>query len=318
VKLAWLAGAVAAAVVAAAAVDAVRRGDGEEPPPAETELQDQDELALQLSRLGIHGELVLHDGACRQTVLSLPGLERRESALACAPLGARSPVDALVARCVDGRIEVLSETTGELQWFDRGCMPAWRPDGALTAVYAGQVVRLRPCGSFPCIAIPLGELERAARRHPAVPDRSSRVRPVVDGVAWLANDRAAVAISPRIRGFDPGPISLVAFFRDGRLDETATEYQRATGGRIAASPRGSYVTVTPDVVLRPDGSQVSLPQSFRDVRAFAWSPDERFLALATRHAVVVVDVGSLEGYDATGGGLRSVTIPQPAALVDWR
>jgi hypothetical protein len=301
-----------------AAVDAVRRDDPPQPPAAETGPQGREQPARQLSRLGVRGELVLHDGACRQAVLSLPTLVRRESPLTCAPTGARSRLGDLVARCVDGRIEVSSETTGELEWFDRGCMPAWRPDGALTAVYGGQVVRLRPCASFPCIAIPLRELERAARLHPAVPDRSNRVRPLVDGVAWLADDRAAVAISPRIRGLDPGPISLVAFFRGGRIDPGAAEYQRATGGRIGVSSRGSYVTVTPDVILRPDGSVVSLPQQLRDVRAFAWSPDERFLALATRSTVVVVDVASLERYDRIGSGLRSVTLPASAAELTWR
>jgi hypothetical protein len=63
---------------------------------------------------------------------------------------------------------------------------------------------------------------------------------------------------------------------------------------------------------------VTLPQHLRDVRDFAWSPDERLLALATRFAIVVVTVASLERYDATGGGLRSVTIPQPAARLAWR
>lgn len=314
-KLAWLAGAAAAAVVAAAAVDAVRR---EEAPAAENAPREQGAVAQALRELGVRGELTLHDGACNETTLTLPDLERREYALGCALVGARSPDGTLVARCVDGRIEVSSVASGELEWFDRGCMPAWRPDWAVTAVYAGQIVRLRPCESFPCIAIPLAQLERAARLHPAVPDRSTRVRPIVDGVAWLTDDRAAVSISPRIRGFDAGPISLVAFFRNGRLDETAEQYQRATGGRIDVSPRASYVTVTPDVILRPDGSVVSLPQHLREARAFAWSPDERFLAIATRSTVVVVAVASLEEYDRTGGGLRNVTIAQPAADLSWR
>jgi hypothetical protein len=321
VKLAWLAGAAATAVIAAAAVDALRRED--EPQPARTEtsneIKGRTEVVEALRALGVRGELALHDGACGEATLTLPGLERRTSPLPCAPTGVRSPLSDLVARCVDGRIEVSSETTGALEWFDRGCVPAWLPNGGLTATYAGEVVRLRPCDAFPCVAIPLHELERAARLHPTVPDRIGRLRPLVDGIAWLSNERAAVALSIRLGGrFDRlGPLSAIAFFEDGRLADTQP-YYRATGGMLAASPRGTYVTRTPDVILRGDGSHVSLPQHLRDVRDFAWSPDERFVALATRFAVVVVDVLSLERYDQTGGGLRTVTLPRQAARLSWR
>jgi hypothetical protein len=306
-------------VVAAAAVDAVRHEGAPAQQPAATGIADRDEVAAALAALGARGELVLHDGVCGEATLALPGLERRESTMGCAPLGVRSPDGTLVARCVDGRrIEVSSVATGELEWFDRGCLPAWRPDGALTAVYGGQIVRLRPCASFPCIAIAPPELERAARRHPTSPALAP-LRVLVDGVAWLSNRRAAVLMSIRLVGGHAGmgPMAGVAFFDDGRLVD-AQPFFRVTAGRLDVSPGGGYVTLTPDVVLRADGTQVNLPQHLRDVRDFAWSPDESFLALATPHAVVVLGVGSLEGYDATGGGLRSVTIPQPAARLDWR
>jgi hypothetical protein len=318
VKLAWLAGAAAAAVVVVAAIDAVRRDNPPAPPAATTDLENRDELAAALTELGARGELTLHDGVCGETSLTLPGLERRDSGIGCAPLGARSPVSDLVARCIDGRIEVSSETTRELEWIDRGCMPAWRPDGALTAVYGGQVIRLRPCGSFPCIAIPLAELERAARLHPAIPDAAERVRPVVDGVAWITDARAAVAISPRLPGADFGPIGTVAFFEDGRLLPTTQLHFRNTGEPLAASPHGTYVTQNAGLILRRDGSLLTVPPHFLDARALAWSPDERFLALATRFAVAIVSVASLERYDRVGGGLREVTIPQTAADLAWR
>ena len=72
------------------------------------------------------------------------------------------------------------------------------------------------------------------------------------------------------------------------------------------------------MILRPDGSQLTLPQHLRGARDFAWSPDERLLALATPFSVEVVDAASLERYDRTGGGLRSVTLLQPAARLVWR
>lgn len=141
---------------------------------------------------------------------------------------------------------------------------------------------------------------------------------IVAGVAWLSSSEAAVFLSIRVSRFDGrNALSMIAFFDDGRVTE-APSYYRITGGRLAPSPRGTYVTQTPDVILRADGTQVSLPPHLRDARAFAWSPDERFLALATRYAVVVVQVGSLERYDEMGSGLRSVTIPQPALDLAWR
>ena len=182
----------------------------------------------------------------------------------------------------------------------------------------------RPCaghGQCPETLIGRAQLERAARRHPTVPDRPARLRAIVDGIAWLSDTRAAVSMSIRLGGrFEGlGPLGATAFFDGGKL-EPVTPYFRLTGGRLAVSPRGSYVTQTPDVILRPDGSQLSLPQHLRGVRDFAWSPDERLLALATPFAVTIVDVVSLERYDRTGGGLRSVTLPlsQSAARLSWR
>jgi hypothetical protein len=232
----------------------------------------------------------------------------------------QSPDGRLVARCLGEQTEIFYTSDGGLHNGFPGCAPAWQPDGTLTTALDGDIVRFRSCpGPNACTLIPRAELERAARRHPTVPDVPVRLRVLVDGVAWLSNTHAAVLLSIRIAGrLDSlGPLSATVFFEGGRL-ATTPPYFRVTGGTIGASPRGTYVTQTPDVILRKDGTQVSLPRHLGVVRSFSWSPDERFLALATRFAVVILDVGSLEGYDATGGGLRSVTIPQPAARVYWR
>jgi hypothetical protein len=209
---------------------------------------------------------------------------------------------------------------GVLELSDDGCRQALLTLPSLELrrqdATCGPAVTESPDGRLP---IPRAELERAARRHPKVPDRIGPLRTLVDDIAWLSPRDAVAAISIRLGGrFESlGPLSTIAFFRDGELRPTQG-YFRITGGRLDVSPRGSYVTQAPDVILRPDGSQVSLPPYLRDARDFGWSADERWLAVAGAYAITVVDVATLERYDATGDGLRSVTLPQAAARLAWR
>ncbi len=311
-----------------ATVDAVRNRDGSSEPAAATttELAERDEFADQAVALGLRGQLLLRDDGCREQVVSFPSFERTEDSSVCVPRGTESPNGSLVARCLGDVTEIFYVSDGGLQNIVPGCAPAWRPDDILTVAHEREVVRFRPCpGRAACAEplIPASELERAARRHPTGPALGS-LRVLVDGIAWLSETRAAVLLSirigPRLDGL--GALSQIAFFERGRLEATPG-YFRRTGGTLAGSPRGTYVTQTPDVILRGDGSQVSLPPHLRDVRSFAWSDDERFLAVATRLAVHVLDVGSLERFDGTGGGLRSLTLPRSVMLsgateLGWR
>jgi hypothetical protein len=258
-------------------------------------------------------------------LLTLPSLERTEDSSGCVPRGAVSPDGSLVARCLGDETELFQTYSANVgpHSIVTGCAPAWRPDGILTVAHGRAVVRFRACpgrSACPVTLIARSELERAARRHPTVPDVPVRLRVLIDGIAWLSQTRAAVLLSIRISGrlAGKGALSEIVFFEDGRLAPAARTYIRGSGGRLAASPGGTYVTQTPDVILRGDGSEVSLPAHLREVHAFAWSEDERFLALATRFAVTVLDVASLERYDDRGSGLRSVTLPVSARDVAWR
>jgi hypothetical protein len=313
-----------AAVVVVAAVDAVRGREADDPPaPATTELANRNAIADQLAALGARGELVLYGNGCAVQLLALPSLEQTQEQSGCEPRGAVSPDRSLVARCLGERTELFEQEASVLVQSLPGCAPAWRPDGVLTVAHERAVVRF--LGTCPadetCVRTLIGkrELERAARRHPTVPETPVRVRVLVDGIAWLSQTRAAVLLSIRISGRlgGLGALSHIAFFENGRLATTAG-YSRTTGGRLSASPRGTYLVQTPDVILRGNGTQVNLPPHLRGVQAFAWSADERLLALATRFAVVVLEVTSLERYDATGAGLRSVTLPLSVTELAWR
>ena len=321
-KLEWLAGAALSAVVAVAAVDAIRNRDTDERRGATTErLADRDQLAEQAARVGVRGELLLYGDGCRVEALELPSLEEAEEEDACVPRGAVSPNGALAARCLGDDTEVFYTSDGGLHSIVPGCAPAWRPDGVLTVAHEREVVRFRACAgpeTCPETLISRSELEWAARRHPSAPDSAIRLRVLVDGIAWISNTRAAVLLSIRIGGRpDRFGLSAIAFFENG-LGTPARPYLRATGGRLGVSPRGTYVTMIPDVILRGDGSQVSLPPHVLDAHAFGWSKDERFLAVATRFAVTVLDVASLDRYDTIGSGLRSVTLPLRVTELAWR
>lgn len=264
---------------------------------------------------------MLYEEGCRVRTLALPSLEQRGDDLSgCAPRGAVSPDGATTARCSDEGVELFAG--GGFVRELPGCAPAWRPDGTLTVALEGAIVRFRACGdgrdTCTRTLIPRSELVRAARRHPTSPALAP-LRVLVDGVAWLSDRRAAVLMSIRLTRRFAGmpPLAGIAFFQDGRLLETQP-YFRVTGGRLGASPRGTYVTQTPDVILRGDGSQVSLPRHLGDARDFAWSPDERFLVVTGRTAVTVVDVAGLERYDRSGAGLRTVSLPQAAVAAVWR
>ena len=286
-------------------------------------LDGREALAEQATQLGVRGQLLLYGDGCHVQLLTLPSLEGTEDSSGCVPRGAVSPDGSLVARCLGERTELFDQATGDLVRGLPGCAPAWQPDGTLTVAHERSVVRFFSACHAPdaCVRtlIERRELERAARRHPTVPEHVGRLRVLIDGIAWLSQTRTAVLLSIRISGrlAGIGALSQIAFFENGRLARSRSFFRHGTPG-LAASPRGSYLTQTPGIVVRSDGTEVSLPPHLRDFRAIAWTPDERFLALATRYAVTVLDVASLERYDDEGAGLRSVTLPLSARDVAWR
>jgi hypothetical protein len=277
-------------VVGLAAVDAVRKRD----PPRAASVQpvpERERLAGRLRAAQAHGELALTaPGGCDKVRWTLPEL---------APAG----TDRGACTRPDG-------------------ITAWRPDGLLTELDDRGVVLVLPdCGaSVDCRRplIPRGRLEAAGRRHPNAPLLASRIRVLVDGIAWLTNARAAALLSLRVAGRpDLRGSQAVAFFEHGRLDDVTSFFRGDLAG-LRASPRGNYVAVAPGFVLRADGSEVSLPRNLVTARAVAWSPDGRWLALALRGAVTLVAAGSIERYDATGSGLRTIDVPLEAAELAWR
>ena len=106
-----------------------------------------------------------------------------------------------------------------------------------------------------------------------------------------------------------GPQDLVAVFENGRvrgsyyfLDDDRDSLEVSRGSR--------YIAAGTAFAVRADGPRLAVPDAFGEVRALAWSPDERWLAVAARDVVALVRVGA----SVTP---RVVALPIDAADVAW-
>jgi hypothetical protein len=122
----------------------------------------------------------------------------------------------------------------------------------------------------------------------------------VRDVAWLRGVRFAAVVS--------GTHQFVAVF--DRSSMVASLDPRAPGpARVRASPSGRYFAVLAGnsvQVYDRDGRVVPVRAAARSI---AWSPGERYAALATEGRVLIVPAG---------GGEVVASIPVDAVDVDWR
>jgi hypothetical protein len=334
---------VVALVVAVAAVDALRGGDGDEPPAASApapEVAAPRSLAARLRAARASGLLLYTDDRCALRVVSLPDLARvgrgQPEGLACAfavaPEGRRIATAGAVwtadgrrvARCRGGAVEVfVGVERGPPADRRPGCKPAWRPDGGLTLVRGGRVLVVPPgCELAECERVVLDRvaLERAASRHPTVPDVPGRLGGVsVVDMTWLGSARLVLLLELRLRGrlARLGPLRLVAVFLGDRLVAARADLGTGFDG-VEASPLGTMVAVEPDLVLRHDGLAVPLPDGYGPLHALAFSPDERFIAAAARGSVVLFRRRALEPRDGVRPQPSAISLPLVARDLHWR
>jgi hypothetical protein len=292
---------------AAPAAGTVTTTDGRpQSPPGFTgppRIVGRDRLAGELRALGAEGVLYLTDANCRRFLLRLPSL-------AWTPQGVPGPVCpdgtvvderfGLEARQVDADvIEVRSE-----DWRLRfeGSGPAFTPAGMLTFLRNGRLyewsVRCPP-GAHTATFRGMRTLERCPRLVTGAPER---LREVV----WLNGRDFAVISGEEF-------YSSLLVVRAGR----ATALFRAIGvhmGSLQASPGGRYLaawvagnlavfdTRTARPMLLPAGTE-------RGTRAIAWSPDDRYAAVASMYALHLYRTAHAENL---------VTLPLSAADLDWR
>jgi hypothetical protein len=332
------------ALAALAVADAFRRdgGDGADR-RSDAAAVARAEAARRLKQAGITGVLVVTSESCDLRAFRLPGLRPAPPPegldVGCdfevSPDGRRvAPPGAVWHRwggtyaiCRGRAVDVLVPPNARPIYQYDGCAPAWRrsgrPEETLTVAREEGILEVRPscAGQPPCERLLLSGalLRRAAIRHPATPSDLRLVAGVdVQAVVWPAADRAAVLLRARLSGpaRGVGPLQVVALVDGGRLGWT--RFDPAASG-LKLSPLGNYLVAEPREIFRPNGSQVSLPPAVaRFTQAVSWSPDERWLAVATGSTIVVMRVGELERFDDTGRRPRTITLPIAARDLAWR
>ena len=325
-----------------AVVDAVRSGDAGERPRNEQERARGDDtlggLAAKLRTEGIHGVLYYSDPEddCRLHARRLPTLDETPPSelRACRfelppdPTYGLTPTQVawhptihLRAACLEDRV-VVSTVAGEPIARIQGCAPAWKPDGTLTAVRNGEVWCVRTPSNDACERrlLATAELTRAAHAVNFVPTGPRYIRSVsAIRVAWLGEKRSAALIRVRLRGRlrSVGPITVLAVY-DGRHLLRTTQYAGAFDLRM--SPRRSFIGIIDAggqvAIVTRGGEQLlgagDLPAP--ETHAVAWSPDERWTAVATRWSVYLLPTADVDA----GRQPRIIRLPLAARDLAWR
>jgi hypothetical protein len=248
-----------------------------------------------------------HVRACRFEPSTEPGTGAFEAA------ARRRPPGRYAAACRRGRVE--------------GCAPSWKPDGTLTLIRGGELWsapcvrpaenRRRECGRK---LLSTDDLTGAAHAVQFVPTGPRHLRSVAAiRVAWLGERRSAVLVRVRLRGRlrAVGPVTVLALY-DGRRLLRATQYAGAFDLRL--SPRRSFLGVLDAsgevAIVTRSGRQLMGPGDLPSpaTHAVAWSPDERWTAVATRWSVFLLPTSDLE----EGRRPRIIRLPLAVGDLAWR
>ncbi|HXL44360.1 MAG TPA: hypothetical protein VN960_09915 [Gaiellaceae bacterium] len=269
----WLIVAAVGAVVALAAADAIRpTGEPRTRAPAAT------------GPPGLNGVLLVGRPDCSTTAIRLPSLdeERALRRLDCGGL-VWSRDGTLAARCTPTNgTEILTE---RLEFTARvaGCSPAWREDGALSVIRNGDLLIFRRRGPVRLFVSRTTLAEALAGEVPRAYELSELV--------WIDASRFAAIL----HGRQPWQQAIVVYSRDGVERFVPEAGQRISGLRV--SPLGNYIAFARNALGREyamllrGGPETRLPR-IANARTIAWSPDEEWVALATRTATFIARTGS--------------------------
>jgi hypothetical protein len=280
----WGVIAAVACIGVAAAVDALRAEERSKHQPVQArrlEAPKAPDVQAQLKEARVRGTIVYADAGCHPRALRLPDLEPTAVPEAAAGLVRSAGTD---------------EPTCEISEPSKAAQPP-------IFIERGRVLQLVPCGKETlCRRVLLTEsdLERGAP-YPLSPGAKARF--VAHHIAWLGEGRLAVAISG-----DWNP-HFVSVYERGRFLYRTHD---SSAGALDVSPRGNYLAQGENLIWlgRRRAAAVTLPGGLPEAQDLAWSPDERWLALATRASIWLI---SLEEPDRP-----LIRLPLEARDVAWR
>jgi hypothetical protein len=274
--LTWLVVGALGALAVFAAADALRGGE-----------EVRARQPAQSSAPAVRGILYYTDEDCRLRAVRLPRLRPltppvwSECRFVLSPDGERVSADSSFWSSDGSRLVVVTE--GGLQVFSgggpegrplQGSAPAFRPDGRLTYFRDGAVV----WETRDRIVLSAGELREAFGQ-----DARARLGThVVRAAAWLDSTRLVLVLDGEM---DFGREEVVAVY-EGRALVSAIPSEGWRFGRIWTSPGGNFFAVETEsfLLFDRDGRPRSAP-FFVGFRSLAWSPDERWTAVATEEGV---------------------------------
>lgn len=288
----------------AALVDALVPRDGPEPAGATTTGPADDGAPL-LAEAGIDGRLLYTaPDDCRMEAVELPALEPVEApewatcAFSLGPGSAVAPEGTVFERSsglraeeFEGGVDVFDPAVRRGRRFEAARAPAFRPDGTLTLVRRGAILTLGPCPGRAPLVDRLGRCrstimteEQLTSLAPLSVDPEP-LRLAVETLAWLDEWRL-VALA------DAGTVHVLLSI-DTREAEPDVEvwFEEDSLRMLEVSPRGRFVSavIATGQLAIFDDEGIMLGVRGSQVRATAWSPDERWLAVLGGGGVLFVD-----------------------------
>jgi len=306
----------------------------------EPAIEGRGELETRLRAAGVAGTLFITDEDCRLRALSLPGLnwlldsgaENDECEFTVAPDSrhvvrfggglAWSPNGRTSASCGRNSVAVHGRTGQELYKVVGYCAPAWKPDGTFTLARGGSLVVFRPpCaeGQRVCEHVILSETDLApALRIGSTPLRTLHA-PVIRQAIWLSDSRVALVIGTRVRAQPGSSSDLLAIFQGRRL--VGEPLVNSGFDELAVSPTRSYLAIHGSSFrglsfVDADGRLLARNPLASGHHA-AWSPDERWTAVATGGSTYLFRTAELEFFNSDSRP-RAIQIPVHAEDLEWR